>query len=338
MARKKPADAKPDAWMPLYLGELLADTAHLTTEQFGAYMLLLIGAWRRKGYLPHQSEQLRALTRLSDVAWDRAWPILHDLFEFPPPDAEGRHVAALTQKRLLAEYEDAVERYGKRVASSAAAVAAKAARHAERGSPDEPNDVPNGIPDDHPNKQHNHNHNHNVGIPSGIPPVDAGGGSFEPDTGADLGALVDAARMQLQGAGAAAVALRKIGVNVTSQNPDLLAALTAGVTVDHLLELAGLHAGKPIRYLTAAAMRELAERPSGQPVPTVHGGSSSPRLAEPQRRTDGVSPRKVETPASRLEAQQSFVADMQRYGTMTAEQAAEHLKPYEDAARAAEAE
>lgn len=332
MARKRPEDAKPDAWMPLFLGELLADTSHLTTEQFGAYLLLLVAAWRRKGYLPSDAAQLQAITRLQDPAWKLAWPILSPLFEYPT-DPDGRTVNALTQRRLLAEYQDAVERYAKRVASSAAGVAARRSR-TERPADDEPNDPPNGGPNDPPNEQHNHNHNHNGGTASAVPTVEAGGGSFEPDGEADLGALVDAARMRLQGAGAAAVALRKVGVQVTSQNPDLLAAITAGVTIDHLLELAALHGGKPIRYLTSAAMRELAERPAGEPVPPGHGGSSSPRLAAPASRTDGVSPRRVETPATRLEAAQSYVADMQRYGTMDAAAAAAYLKPYEDAARA----
>ena len=60
--------------------------------------------------------------------------------------------------------------------------------------------------------------------------------------------------------GAASIAMRAAGVRVTSQNPDLLAAIAEGVTAEHLAEVARLYPGKPAGYVIAAARREHADR------------------------------------------------------------------------------
>ena len=47
--------SKTDIWMPLYIGDILADTSHLDAERFGCYMLWLMHYWRKgplSGNLP----------------------------------------------------------------------------------------------------------------------------------------------------------------------------------------------------------------------------------------------------------------------------------------------
>lgn len=74
---------EPKIWMPLYVAEYLADTGHLTTEQHGAYLLLIMHYWRR-GPLPDDDAALAAITRLSPAAWKRNRAVLAGLFQVEP--------------------------------------------------------------------------------------------------------------------------------------------------------------------------------------------------------------------------------------------------------------
>jgi uncharacterized protein YdaU (DUF1376 family) len=67
-------------YMQLYVSDYLADTAHLTAQQHGAYMLLLMNYWQRGKPLDNTNERLSHVARLSPEEWEQAKPTLEEFF------------------------------------------------------------------------------------------------------------------------------------------------------------------------------------------------------------------------------------------------------------------
>lgn len=63
--------SKPDVFMPLIVDKYLGDTMHLTTEQHGAYLLLLIAYWKNQGPLPDEDQALAAITKTDQKKWKK---------------------------------------------------------------------------------------------------------------------------------------------------------------------------------------------------------------------------------------------------------------------------
>lgn len=83
--------------IPLFPDAYLRDTMHLTTEEHGAYFLLLLAAWGNEDCsLPHDEKRLAALTKMPLVRWRKIAPTI---LEFWTID-RGR----ITQKRLSKEW------------------------------------------------------------------------------------------------------------------------------------------------------------------------------------------------------------------------------------------
>jgi uncharacterized protein YdaU (DUF1376 family) len=91
--------------MPLYVGDYLGDTGHLTTAQHGAYLLLMMHYWR-KGELPDCDRQLSKITKLPLKTWCDYRSILQDFFydgwRHKRIDAELERMVRLSEKRAIA--------------------------------------------------------------------------------------------------------------------------------------------------------------------------------------------------------------------------------------------
>ena len=55
--------------MPVFLDAYLADTTHLTTEEHGAYLLLLMAMWRRDGSVPNDDGDLARIVGMTLDQW-----------------------------------------------------------------------------------------------------------------------------------------------------------------------------------------------------------------------------------------------------------------------------
>jgi uncharacterized protein YdaU (DUF1376 family) len=71
---------KSDAWMPFYMADYLRKTMHLSREQHGAYLLLIMAAWDGGGRLRNDPLLLAGIVKASASEWRRLAPILMPFF------------------------------------------------------------------------------------------------------------------------------------------------------------------------------------------------------------------------------------------------------------------
>lgn len=126
-------------WMPLYIADYLADTTRLTTEQHGAYLLLIMDYWRN-GPLPDDDHALSNITRLAPPAWKKHRAALSRMFQIE--GCEWRH------KRIdeeLAEAKSNAEKYAERAKKAAAKRWGKDAASNATGNA---SSIPQAMPDE----------------------------------------------------------------------------------------------------------------------------------------------------------------------------------------------
>jgi uncharacterized protein YdaU (DUF1376 family) len=81
--------------MKWYPGDYLGDTRHLTTEQHGAYLLLLMTMWRAGGWLPDDALKLARWAGVTPYKWEKIGAEVLAFFV--------RENGCVSQRRLLKE-------------------------------------------------------------------------------------------------------------------------------------------------------------------------------------------------------------------------------------------
>jgi uncharacterized protein YdaU (DUF1376 family) len=112
-------------YFPFYPSDYLADTGHLTTEQHGAYLLLLIQAWSWGGTLPNNDKKLALCARLSGRKWAA---IRDDILAYFEVDGD-----VIVSRRMQKEYQKSVRKSQLRSDAGAKGGRAKALKDKDQG-------------------------------------------------------------------------------------------------------------------------------------------------------------------------------------------------------------
>lgn len=207
-----------DTWMPLYIGDYLADTSRLSTEQHGAYLLILMDYWRNGPPLD-DDEELASITKLALPQWRKHAAKLRGFFDLVDgrliqkrADAERAKAGAISSKRSEAGKAGAAKKHGKQDGGSEAKAVANAMANAQQ------NDAPSQSQS-------------NTSITDGELSTTVAPGATDPP--ARLAGPEPPLAPSL--AGRACLACRGANVHdVNPSHPDLLRLLAAGVTPEEI--------------------------------------------------------------------------------------------------------
>jgi uncharacterized protein YdaU (DUF1376 family) len=127
---------KPDTWMPLFIGDYLADTKRLSLSEHGAYLLLIMDYWRN-GAPPDDDAVLARVLGVEKRVWCKIRAKIAPLFDIQ----DGRW----THGRIEQELAGARERSGK-AADKAKRAASMRWSRARAGKPHAEADAPGNAP------------------------------------------------------------------------------------------------------------------------------------------------------------------------------------------------
>ena len=126
--------------MPMYWDAYLADTTHLTTEEHGAYLLLLGAMWRRNGSVPDDDKDNARILGLTPAKWRKIKARLAQTVSGFRADGQ-----TISQEKLQKTWENTQEKISKNRENGS-----KGGR--PKYNPAKDLDKANGFVSDNPNK------------------------------------------------------------------------------------------------------------------------------------------------------------------------------------------
>lgn len=97
-------------YMKLYFSDLAGDTLALSTEEFGAYVLLLGAMWNAGGPLDEDHRKLARIARVSPKRWSRVWESLQIFFTVE--DGQVSHQRIQKERELILQIGQTRSRIG----------------------------------------------------------------------------------------------------------------------------------------------------------------------------------------------------------------------------------
>lgn len=73
--------ASTDIWFPMYIGDYMADTLHLSTLEHGAYFLILSAYYKNQGPLPDDDGKMSRIARMTLSDWSAIRSNIASLFK-----------------------------------------------------------------------------------------------------------------------------------------------------------------------------------------------------------------------------------------------------------------
>ena len=125
------------AWMPLYIGDFLADTMHLGATERGIYISLIMHAWQHDGTIPLDDRKLAKISGCDSRLWHLYRTTALQFFEIVQPQCSTVEPSTAQHLRVVKELRRSDEISSKRKAAAEQMLSKRAAnaQHLHTQSP-----------------------------------------------------------------------------------------------------------------------------------------------------------------------------------------------------------